>query len=501
MSIKSFPTIAINCKSPGPFRISPEEKVQIALAALAKQPPTEIAEDYGVSRMSVYRTKADATAAIHQAIGPNKGSDEVLFQIDVTKEWMQSLVLSLILMCHSSYEGATELVETFFPYTLCKGTVSNIVAEATQRAAQVNRQTDLAAVKVGAHDEIFQSGEPVLVGCDVESTFCYLLKLEHSRDGTTWGVHLLDLMEKQGLCPKYTIGDGGTGLRKGQEDAWPAIPCHSDVFHAMKDMTDLCCYLENRAYGKISTLDVLTRKMEKAKAKQQGNALSKSLAFAREKSKQAIGLYDDMHTLADWLKNDILPVVGPDLITRRELLAFVVKELELREALYAHRIKPIRTFLKNQGEDLLRFVNVIAQSIAQVANEQQVAVEIVRKMYEALGLPISEPQRWEWEASLRKSLGHRFHALQQVVQDMIDKVIRASSMVENINSRLRGYFFLRKQLGPNYLELLQFYLNHRLFIRSRRKERIGKSPTELLTGTKHDHWLELLGFKLPLQAA
>jgi len=38
---------------------------------------------------------------------------------------------------------------------------------------------------------------------------------------------------------------------------------------------------------------------------------------------------------------------------------------------------------------------------------------------------------------------------------------RASSLVENLNSRLRNYFFLRRQLGASYLHLLQFFLNHR----------------------------------------
>ena len=68
-------------------------------------------------------------------------------------------------------------------------------------------------------------------------------------------------------------------------------------------------------------------------------------------------------------------------------------------------------------------------------------------------------------------------------------------MVENLNSRLRNYFFLRKQLGQEYLDLLQFFLNHRTFMRSEHIQRVGKSPTELLTGEKHPHWLELLGFK------
>ena len=72
---------------------------------------------------------------------------------------------------------------------------------------------------------------------------------------------------------------------------------------------------------------------------------------------------------------------------------------------------------------------------------------------------------------------------------------QASSLVENFNSRLRTYFFLRHQLGQPYLRLLQFFLNHRTFMRSRIAERTGKSPKELMTGEKHPHWLELLGFQ------
>jgi len=74
-------------------------------------------------------------------------------------------------------------------------------------------------------------------------------------------------------------------------------------------------------------------------------------------------------------------------------------------------------------------------------------------------------------------------------------VVRASSLVENLNSRLRNYFFLRRQLGPDYLELLRFFLNHRRFMRSEHPERVGKSPAELLSGQEHRHWLELLGFQ------
>ena len=80
-------------------------------------------------------------------------------------------------------------------------------------------------------------------------------------------------------------------------------------------------------------------------------------------------------------------------------------------------------------------------------------------------------------------------------------VVRASSLVENVNSRLRTYFFLRRQLGPDYLELLRFFLNHHRLQRSEREERVGKSPAELLSGQEQAHWLELLGHQRFARAA
>ena len=67
--------------------------------------------------------------------------------------------------------------------------------------------------------------------------------------------------------------------------------------------------------------------------------------------------------------------------------------------------------------------------------------------------------------------------------------------MENLNSRLQNYFFLRKRLGLSYLNLLQFFLNYRQFMKSEDEERVGKSPRELMTGESHPHWLEMLGFK------
>jgi len=77
------------------------------------------------------------------------------------------------------------------------------------------------------------------------------------------------------------------------------------------------------------------------------------------------------------------------------------------------------------------------------------------------------------------------------VQELSDRVVRASSLVENLNSRLRSYFFLQRHLGKDYLTVLQFFLNHGRYLRTKEPSRVGKSPVELLMGEPHAYWLEL----------
>jgi hypothetical protein len=102
---------------------------------------------------------------------------------------------------------------------------------------------------------------------------------------------------------------------------------------------------------------------------------------------------------------------------------------------------------------------------------------------------------WQKWNQLYKQLSDKFLKVKEAVELAMNSTPRASSLVENLNSRLRNYFLLRKHLNSNYLELLRFFLNHRIFMASGKEERKGKSPQELMTGEKHPHWLEMLGFE------
>ena len=137
---------------------------------------------------------------------PPINEQEVLFYLPVTQTWLLQLILALILICHCSYRGVVELLRDVFNFPISVGTIHNRLQAAAEQAAAINQSQDLSAIRVGLHDEIYQGEQPVLVGVDARSTYCYLLAAAESRDENTWGFHLLEAME-QGLNPKYTIAD------------------------------------------------------------------------------------------------------------------------------------------------------------------------------------------------------------------------------------------------------------------------------------------------------
>ena len=458
------------------------------------QSPTQLARENGVSRKFVYTQMAVSQEALDQAFAKKGNDDKVLFTLPVTKEWLRRLVLEQTLNGHSSERGIAQIIEDLFPVALSEGTIHNIVQAAALRARAVNASEDLSAILIAALDEIFQVGEAVLVGADVKSTYCFLLNQCGGRGETEWGVNLLELAER-GLRPEHSVADFGRGLRAGQAAAWPDVPCHGDVFHVEQDLSSLLRYLEHRAYSAMAAAQKVVAAMERAAHRGKPHDLTPRWQKLCAEETAAVALADDVACLALWLREDVLALLGANFKTRSELFDWIVAQLRLREGQAPHRIGPLCTKLENGRDAILAFVAVLDRELRALAQEFQVAEATVRAVHQLQGLPPEDARRWTLQAALYKELGARFYPLQQALQQRLKRVVRASSIIENLNSRLRCYFFLRRELGPEYLELLRFFLNHRRFRRSQCAERVGRSPYEILTGRPHAHWLELLGYE------
>jgi hypothetical protein len=481
--------------------LAPSQRITIAVQALAgAQTITGLAEENEVSRKFVYQQAAAAQAALDEAFtAPATADDQVLFYLPVTKNWLRQVVLALLLICHSSYRGVLEFFRDLLGIPLSVGTVHNIVRAAIDQARPHNLGQDLANVVIAGLDEIYQNGQPVLVGADIASTFCFLLSLEDYADADTWAIRLLEASE-HGLAPQAFVADFGAGIRAGHKLAFPEVPCRGDVFHALAELTAAATFLEKRGYDALETQHKLQQKKAKVQSQARSDQTGKVHSLACQASKaaqaaaQAVSLADDIGLLTGWLRYDIFAISGLAYADRCALYDFVLTELQARAPLYRLQLDPVCTLLRNQREHLLAFAAQLEQDLSDLAAEFAVPLAVVREVLDLQAVSQRQPKRWQREAALRQQLRQRFYALQQAVQHLADRTVRASSIIENINSRLRTYFCLRREIGSDYLVLLQFFLNHRRFLRSERPERVGKSPAELLTGQSHPHWLEMLGY-------
>ena len=487
--------------TPCPARaLQPAQRQDLALKVLGRAyPVADLARRHLVSRKFLYRQADIAHDALTQAFHKPTLDEQVLFYLPVTKAWLRQFVLAMVLIGHSPYRAVVALLDDLFDWHISLGTVHNIVTSVVEPARAITRRYDLGRVRHGLHDEIYQASDPVLVGVDAASTYCYQLSLEAHCDAETWGLRLLELGD-QGFAPEAIVADAGAALRAGQALAMPTVPCRGDVFHILRELELVVGFLENRAHDALRQAECRQRDFDLARRHDRhGRAKSfrsaaQLLRRAKAAADAAVALADDVALLAKWLRYDILSVAGPCHAERLALYDFVVAELKSRVPGCLHRLTPICRQLAKQRDDLLAFALALDGELASLAEEFQVPEELLRQLLRTLARDERDPRRWSEEKALRGRLRGRYHDVQTAVAAVAAGTVRASSLVENVNSRLRSYFFLRRHLGADYLALLQFYLNHRRLERSERPERVGKTPAEVLTGKSHPHWLEMLGF-------
>src|SRR5262249_24703289 len=308
--------------------------------------------------------------------------DEVLFHLPITKQWLQQLTLGLVLICHSSLRGVVELLGDLFDYRMSLGSVFNILQAAVASARQVNEAQDLSRIRVGAHDEIFQAGQPVLIGVDPWSSYGYLLSLEEHRDADTWGLRLLELQER-GFHPDFVIADAGQALPAAQAEIMPDTPCRSDVFHALQELYEVVTNLENRAYEAMELSADLEWKI--ARDKRQGRPVDRScvkqLSDARKKEVQATQMADAVAWLAGWLHYDVLGLAGPAHADRLALYDFIVGELKQRGPQASKLLGRLVRYLTRQRDDLLAFAAQLDHAFIDLAAQFAVAPEVVRQLF------------------------------------------------------------------------------------------------------------------------
>ena len=240
--------------------------------------------------------------------------------------------------------------------------------------------------------------------------------------------------------------------------------------------------LARQAQGATTRRIEVEQKIAKARLT---NSMTQKLTIQQVKAnRREAGLVaraQDVKTLLQWFSHDVMALAGPDLAVRQELFDFIETELQQRAGKQYPTICKLRKALHNQrvGEaipaeyQLLAFAGVLDQKLAAIAQDFDLPLKAVRDVCLLHRKPNTSNAYWErWNQS-HTQVSSKFHGVMEAVGEALNGTPR-SSMVENLNSRLRNYFFLRKSLGDDYLNMLQFFLNNRCFMRSMQAERVEK---------------------------
>jgi hypothetical protein len=216
------------------------------------------------------------------------------------------------------------------------------------------------------------------------------------------------------------------------------------------------------------------------------------LAEIQPKVADAVKFYDRMFILLIWLK-ELLSFSGYTLKETKALAEWVLQEM----GAMSETVPSLQKEVAKVGRmlaPLLSFVGRLEHGLEAAAKETGLPVEGFRLMYRQISYQSGSLANNEIQCLLVRMLGYKYDEARDVFARLLDKTKKASSIVENLNGRIRVFIEVKRIIPSDFFVLLKVYFNTRRYKRSRRKERISKSPLELLTGHTQPEFLEALGY-------
>ncbi len=436
-----------------PARLLPlQARQQLALDALAGQSISALAERHQVSRKFIYQQLGHAHDALDQAFAPPGPTAAV--PLLVARH--QTLAPAIGSRPHPHLpqflRGVHELLADLFDYPLSLGSIHNEPAPGRRQRTPAQRPTRPRRGAASAPTtRIFQASRPVLVGADVASTYCYLLSPEEHRDADTWGVRLLELSERAALHPDACPSPiSRRGLRAGQAEAWPDVALSWRRLPRLADR-DAAGPLpgEPRAYDAIATYSRPRRPPGPCTEHRQGRKdASQQVNYAtpREAETQALTPADEGGVARrPGCVRTCRPCVALDYARRCLLYDWIVAELQGRGKRSARTAfglsvacwKTTATSCRPSPSNSTTILLALAEDCA-------VPVTVVAEVRRVLSRSANRPERWCRSRRCGNAGGQRYAVFAwAAVAELLGQVVRASSVIENLNSRLRSYFFLR----------------------------------------------------------
>ena len=426
-----------------------------------------------------------AIAKYINKLGENKCQPQ---KLELDQRIRDRIIVSLAVVGRAPIQGIQEHIGSIYGVKVSTGTISNVINKAAKAAEAFDKTIDLSGIKVGANDEIFQGDMPVLTGIDLRSTYVYLLEAASNRTADTWEIYLLDRKE-YGLNLEESINDGAKAIKKGVTEAYPDIQIQLDVWHALELIGKRVTIYGRKAYSLISEEEEIRQRIGK---KGGHKDKEKKLEKIESEMKKAIEKYDTMQILVEWLR-ELLGFTGYCKEDVKMLIEYVLSEMEIYAKEDPKLKKHIDGFRSNI-EIIITFIVMLKKEMEKYSKEQGIAIEAYEMMYGQLAYDKKSEKYNKLEHKLRRLLMKDYDGARKEFEEILSNVKRASSLVENLNSRIRTYMNVKRMVPTGFFTLMKVYFNTTKYARSRCEERKGKSPLELLTGKEQPEFLEAIGF-------
>jgi hypothetical protein len=315
------------------------------------------------------------------------------------------------------------------------------------------------------------------------------------RKGETWEL-AMETLKDLGLKLKVAISDAGSGLLKGVKAAFPDADTQLDLFHVLRDIGRPVYRFKEHTFKELAECYKLESAVAKEKRQwsQRAKKRQKKLADYKTAIPAMIEDFDMLDILYSWLR-EMVSFSGHSYDEVMELMDWILDEMlavSIRHS-WSYKLSSEILRFKDRLPTTMLFISRLFRDFSMKAEAMGLPEEVFRLLYSRL----SVNKESEAYAELTRQASALIPAgelanVEKVHDEIVTGIKRASSMVENVNGRLRAYMNIKRHVSSNFYSLVQLHMNAKKYRRSRVASRKGHSPLELLTGKPWPEFIDLL---------
>jgi len=455
-----------------------EQRADAALQMLVPLPDrkwglvSELARLYGVSRTLLYEIRDRALDAIVEALLPRDAGRPAQIATLTVNEAFIDRTIAILPMLTGSVRDIRLGLNLILGVARSVGYISETLTAAGEQATAYNLGITVPLPILGEADEIFQGRKPCLTLVDGRSFLVLNLTPAESRDGTTWGVTYLDLVER-GIQFHDLACDGGTGLRAGVREAELAIPLRPDLFHILQDAHRLTRRLEGAAYKAIENAERTRRADLEARGiiRRRGRRLKIKVPLPQAEVEEAktIEIFDNWCWLLSEVRLALEPITpAHGIVSVAETKATVETVVGLLKELNHPDITAFADDLQEKIPELLAPLEWLEPQLTPVLKDLDADTQAF--------IIWAWQHRRELNLNIDTDISKDLRSVVRIAWNILGLFHRSSSLAESLHSWLRPYLQIHRGMPKWLLPLLQLFWNHHKFERGKRA---GSSPLKL----------------------